>query len=114
MIVYPVECVFEKSIFWHVKKTFCWTIGDMAVFKCVQYFPDPMSVGCGTLFEFGNLRLNSCRNPFEEFLSLLRINGYFSPLAFPLNSSMEMALKIPGQKAVVFVKAFATVTEVSE
>ena len=56
-----------------VVKTFCRPIGDMAVFKGIQYFFGPMPVGGGTLFEFGNLRLFSCRNPVEEFLTLLRI-----------------------------------------
>ena len=94
-IPYAVGCTFQNRYL--IVEACCRSVCDMGIFEGVQYLFTPMSVGFGTLLEFGKLRLFSCGDPFEELFPLLGILG-------TLTNAIEPFLEIMGKPQVVVVK----------
>ena len=56
--------------FYLIVKSFCWSIGDMWIFKSMKDFFCPVPVGSGTFFKFRQTGSLSCFYPVKEIFSL--------------------------------------------
>ena len=82
--------------FYFIVEAFRWTICDVGIFKCIQYFAAPMSVGGSTLFKFLKLRLFGCGNPFKELFSLFGI-------LWILTDTVKPFLQVVGKPQIIVV-----------